>query len=181
MRKSGWRFGRKVKASVWVDAGFASCPDTRRSRGGHFIFLNGDLITYDCKLQSGVPAQSTAIAEYRAVTDACNKLIWLRSCLNELGIELEEPVLFREDNEACINLSTNYMTTKRSKHVDVKHHVIRYWCKEDVMDFCYIDTDSQLADMLTKIQTGPTFRRQRSQLMSDMHVEDKTGCFGSKQ
>ena len=142
MRKSGWKLGQKARATVYVDAGHASCPDTRRSRGGFFLFLNGDTIDFGCKLQPGAPAQSTAVAEYRSVTDACNAIIWLRACLKQLGIQLHEPVLFKEDNEACINMSTNYMTTKRTKHIDVKHHVIRYWCKEGVVDFSHIDTDS---------------------------------------
>ena len=179
MRKSGWSYGMPVNVGVYVDAGFASCPDTRRSRGGFFVKLNGDVIDFDCKLQPGVPSQSTAIAEYRAVTTACNAIIWLRSFLKELGISIREPVLFHEDNEACINTSTNYMTTKRTKHVDVKHHVIRYWCKEDVIDFAYIESASQLADIMTKCLAYPVFTRHRSQCMSDIHVDDVTGPFKS--
>ena len=74
-------------------------------------------------------------------------------------------------------MSTNFMTTKRTKHVDVKHHVIRYWCKEDVMDFAYTDTDGQLADIMTKILSESPFRRHRRQCMSDAHVEDVIGPF----
>ena len=177
MRKSGWQHGTPANVGVYVDAGFASCPDTRRSRGGFFIKLNGDVVDFDCKLQPGVPAQSTAIAEYRAVTTACNTVIWLRSFLKELGISIREPVLFHEDNEACINIATNYMTTKRTKHVDVRHHVIRYWCKEDVIDFAYIESSSQLADVMTKCLAYPAFRRHRAQCMSDIHVDDVTGPF----
>ena len=92
-------------------------------------------------------------------------------------MELEEPVLFREDNQAAISMATNYMTSKRTKHIDIKHHVIRYWCKEDVMDFTYISTDDQLADIMTKVLTGPLFSRHRAHCMSDMHVEDKPGRF----
>lgn len=176
-RKSGWKLGQKARAVVWVDAGFASCPDTRRSREGFFVFLNGDVVDFRCKLQHGVPAQSTSDAEYRAITDACNSVIWIRSCLLELGIELQEPVLFREDNQAAISMATNYMTTKRTKHIDVKHHVIRYWCNSDVMDFCYTDSDSQLADIMTKTLTYPAFKRHRSQCMSDMQVNDVEGPF----
>ena len=40
MRKSGWKLGQKARATVYVDAGHASCPDTRRSRGGFFLMLN---------------------------------------------------------------------------------------------------------------------------------------------
>merc|ERR1711907_743584 len=108
--------GEKLRATVWVDSGHGSCPDTRRSRDGFFIFLNGDLVNFGCKLQPGVPAQSTSVAEYRAITTACNALIWMRSCLHELGMQLHEPVLFREDNQATISMATNFMTTKRTKH-----------------------------------------------------------------
>ena len=125
-RKSGWSLGEKVKVVVWLDAGFASCPDTRRSRCGFFIVLNGDVIDFNCNLQPGVPAQSTAAAEYRTIVGACNDVIWLRSFLNELGIQIDEPVLFREDNQACVTMATNFVTNKRTKHIDVKHHVIRY-------------------------------------------------------
>ena len=177
MRKSGWSFDLPVNVAVYVDAGHASCPDTRRSRCGYFIKLNGDVVDFDCKLQPGVPAQSTAVAEYRAVTNACNAVIWLRSFLLEIGIKIREPVLFHEDNEACINNATNYMTTKRTKHVDIKHHVIRYWCKEDVIDFSYIDTASQLADIMTKCLAYPAFSKHRSQCMSDIRVNDVTGPF----
>ena len=175
--KSGWTYGALVNVAVYVDAGFASCPDTRRSRGGFFVMLNGDVVDFDCKLQPGVPAQSTAIAEYRAVTAACNAVIWLRSFLNEIGIKIREPIIFHEDNEACITTATNFTTTKRTKHVDVKHHVIRYWCRNDVIDFAYLDTASQLADMMTKVLPYPTFCRHRSQCMSDIQVEDVEGPF----
>ena len=67
-------------------------------------------------------------------------------------------------------MSTNYMTTKRTKHIDVKHHVIRYWCKEGVIGFAYIDTESQLADIMIKILTKPAFVRHRAHCMTDMNV-----------
>ena len=92
-------------------------------------------------------------------------------------MELREPILFREDNQACIQIATNYMTTRRTKHVDIKHHVIRYWCRSNVIDFAYISTNAQLADIMTKCLAGPTFRRHRSQCMSNIHVDDVEGKF----
>ena len=141
--------------------------------------LNGDNVDFGCKLQPGAPAQSTAAAEYRAILDALNAVIWLRSFLKELGISIQEPVLFREDNEACIQMSTNFMTSKRTKHIDVKHHVIRYWCKDNVVDFAYTNTDGQLADIMTKILSYPHFTKHRSHCMSDRVVNDVTGPFSN--
>ena len=67
-RKSGWTYGDKAKVIVWLDSGFASCPDTRRSRSGFFIMLNGDVVDFGCRLQPGEPAQSTAVAEENLVS-----------------------------------------------------------------------------------------------------------------
>ena len=76
--------------------------------------LNGDIVGFGCKLQPGAPAQSTAAAEYLAIVDALNAVIWLRAFLLELNITIKEPILFREDNEACIQMATNFMITKRT-------------------------------------------------------------------
>ena len=92
-------------------------------------------------------------------------------------MELHLPVLFREDNQATISMATNYMTSKRTKHLDIKHHVIRYWCKEDVMDFTYVSSEAQLADIMTKILSAPPFERHRAQCMLNMQVVDDNGRF----
>ena len=92
-------------------------------------------------------------------------------------MELHEPVLFREDNQAAITMATNYITSKQTKHIDIKHHVIRYWCSKDVMDFTYISTSDQLADIMTKILHGPQFRRLRSRCMTDEEVKDNYNPF----
>ena len=177
MRKSGWTPGTPVNVVVWLDSGFASCPDTRRSRSGFFIMLNGDIVDFGCKLQPGAPAQSTAAAEYRAIVDALNATIWLRAFLLELGITINEPILFREDNEACIQMATNFMTTKRTKYIDVRHHVIRYWHKDNVVDFAYTNTDGQLADIMTKVLSFSCFSKHRKQCVSDIQVSDTIGPF----
>ena len=39
---------------------------------------------------------------------------------------------------------------RRTKHIDVQHHFIREKYKCDVINVQYVDTKSQLADILTK-------------------------------
>ena len=83
---------------------------------------------------------------------------------------MHEPILFHEDNQSYISMNTNYMTNKRSKHIDVCHHVIRYWCKEDVLDFAYTDTHGQLADIMIKCLALPAFTRLRSACMTNIKL-----------
>ena len=43
-------------------------------------------------------------AEYRALSDALNEVVWIVMLLREIGIEVTTPIEFKEDNEATIKL-----------------------------------------------------------------------------
>ena len=156
---------------VWVDASHASCPITRRSRTGFFITLNGNLLSYKSKLQPGVPAQSSTEAEYRALSSALNEVIWITMVLQEIGIKVKKPIRIMEDNQATIKLGRNNMASARSKHIDLRHHVIRYHNEKGTILLEYIETDKMIADMLTtKVLPRPGFQRMRAAVMTDQHV-----------
>ena len=156
---------------VWVDAAHAVCPKTRRSRTGFFITLNGNLLSYKSKLQPGVPSQSSSEAEYRALSDALNEVIWITMVLKEIGIKVTTPIEFKEDNEATIKLGQNKMASARSKHIDLRHHVIRYHNDKGTIRLSYVSTSKMITAMLTKCLANPTFERLRSQVMTDAGID----------
>ena len=146
--KSGAKLTSKWVIVVWVNSAHSVCPLTRRSRTGFFITLNGNLISYKSKLQPGVPSQSSTEAEYRALADALNETIWIVMVLRELGIEVETPIQFREDNEATIKLGENKMSSRRNKHIDLRHHVIRFHNDKGTIKLSYCPTSQMIADIL---------------------------------
>ena len=156
---------------VWVDSAHAVCPKTRRSRTGFFVTLNGNLLTYRSRLQPGVPSQSSSEAEYRALADALNEVVWIVMVLREIGIKVQTPIEFKEDNEATIKLGQNKMASARSKHIDLRHHVIRYHNDKGTICLSYCSTSTMIADMLSKCLPRPAFERLRSQVMTDAEIE----------
>ena len=168
--KSGKKLNEPWIIEVWVDASHASCPNTRRSRSGFFVTLNGNLLSYKSKLQPGAPAQSSTEAEYRALSAALNEVIWITMVLKEIGIKVKKPISIKEDNEATIKLSENNMASARSKHIDTLHHVIRFHNAKGTIKLQYVRTSEMIADMLTKCLTRPGFERLRSTVMTDQHV-----------
>ena len=95
------------------------------SRSGYGFLLGGSLISWYSKKQL-VPAQSAAEAEYYAASAASNEAIWLQKLLKELGFNQKTITLY-EDNQTCIALTKNPEDHKRTKHIQVKYHVIRYY------------------------------------------------------
>jgi len=64
-------------------------------------------------------------AEYIAASEATKDTIWLRNLLGELGLIQDSPTTLYVDNQAAIRLAGNPSTHSRSKHIDIRHHIIR--------------------------------------------------------
>lgn len=114
-----------------------------------------------------VPAQSSAEAEYYAAVLAANEAVWFRQLLEDLGSP-QDTITIYEDNQACISLTKNPEDHKRSKHIQIKYHVIRGYVKEKLIKFEYCRTNDQLADIFTKGVSGPKLRST----LRDLRVEE---------
>jgi hypothetical protein len=58
-----------------------------------------------------------------ALTNATQEAMLLRQLMHELHQDSDSAVTIHEDNQSCIALSQNIMTTGRSKHMDVRYHL----------------------------------------------------------
>lgn len=73
--------------------------------------------------------------------------------MNELGFSQGTIKIF-EDNEACIALTKDPQDRKRTKHIQVRYHVVRDYVNQKLIEFVYCPTENQLADMFTKGVSG---------------------------
>ena len=139
----------------YVDASYAN-EGEYKSRSG-FGFLFGKLLVSWSSQKQSVVAQSAAESEYYAAVSASNKALWLKQLLLDLGITQGKNKLY-EDNQACIALTKNPEDHKRTKHIQVKFHVIRDYVAQNLIEFIYCPTADQLADMFTKGVPGHKLR-----------------------
>ena len=140
--------GEPLELKVYVDASYASTHD-RRSISAYLIFMCGGPISWKSKRQSVVAISSTE-AEYIALAQAVQEVIWLRQLLKDLGHEIKTPTIIYEDNQACINLANNPVAHGRTKHIDVKYHFLREKLMEGTFTLQYCQTKEMIADALTK-------------------------------
>ena len=98
-----------------------------------------------------------------AMSDASKQLMWIRSLITELGYNLA-PILVNGDNQGSIFMAQNPITEKRSKHIDIKYHVIREYIKEGHIKLYYIPSDENPADMFTKVLGRVKFEKFRNML-----------------
>ena len=133
----------------YSDADWAGDLASRRSTTGYAFLLNGAVISWNSKLQPTV-ALSTTEAEYMALCAATQEAVFLRKLLLDMGFPQQEATAIGEDNQGCIALSKNPITSARSKHIDIKYHFVREKVKSEEVIVLYCDTDNMMADVLTK-------------------------------
>ena len=146
--------GPRKSLEGWVDADWAGCKDSRRSTTGYVFKLNDSPIVWSSRRQATV-ASSTVEAEYIAVAKAGRETVWLRGLLAEIGCKETSATMIHCNNQGAIRLAFNPATHQRTKHIDIKHHVIRELIDGNVVSLEYVPTKSQQADMLTKSLPGP--------------------------
>lgn len=134
---------------MFSDSDWASCEDTRRSCTGYVSEFANATITWCSRMQSSVK-DSTLYAEYTALSEALKDVLWLRHLLSEIKLEQRDPTTMFQDNQGTIAFSKNPRVHKRTKHIDVKHHMIREHIEDDVIRMEYIPSADNKADIFTK-------------------------------
>lgn len=141
----------------YSDADYAGDVETRRSTSGYVFMFGGGVISWGSERQKSV-ALSTTESEYMAASHAIKELVWLGRLLAELSpIRMDAPIFYM-DNQSAIRLVKNPEYHKRTKHIDVRYHFIREKFEDGMFDLKYVETNEQLADVMTKALPGAKHR-----------------------
>jgi hypothetical protein len=140
------------------------------------VLVNGNAVTWSSKKQKTV-AQSSMEAEYVAAAESTNSAYAVYQLLHELHtlaptfITVDKAISTYIDNTSAIATTKEGAPHRRSKHIDIKHHVIRERVRDGVVKVAYIPTRHQLADILTKRLPDLTHHAIRDHLLAN-----KMGC-----
>lgn len=117
------------------------------------------------KLQS-IVAQSTCEAEYIALAAATNEAVWLREFIQELGFEIEPP-LVKVDNQSAIALGSQLATNSTTKHKAIKFHVVRDRVRVGDIRLQYIASADNAADIMTKALGRAAFEKHAEEVTAE--------------
>lgn len=140
----------------YTDADWAGNILDRKSTSGYFTFVGGNLVTWRSKKQK-VVALSSAEAEFRGMAKGLCELLWLRGLLTEVGFPPDSTMNLFCDNKAAIDISHNPIQHDRTKHVEIDRHFIKQNLEEKIIQFPFVKSEDQLADILTKAVSSRNF------------------------
>ena len=98
-----------------------------------------------------------------ALSDCSRQVMWLKHMFKELGFPIGT-VPICSDNNGAIFIATNPVQERRTKHIDVRYHYIRERIEEGDIEVFRVDTEDNIADVLTKALGHVKFDQFRRQL-----------------
>ena len=174
----------------YVDSDWAGDPDTLYSRGGWLYSCWQTPVCWASYKMKAVAASSCE-AEYMSSSLAVRQAKWMSYLMSDLGygnlrctefgslcdqdfvkgqlsdlVDVSEStILCMGDNKGAIAISRNPVLHKRSKHIKISYHLVRYEVKKGTIQFAYIPSSENVADLLTKSLTRVPHERLLSKIM----------------
>ncbi|GJS32527.1 hypothetical protein Tco_0530909 [Tanacetum coccineum] len=133
---------------AYTDSDYARATQDRKSTTGGCQFLGNRLISWQCKKQT-VVATSTTEAEYVAAASCCGQVLWIQNQLLDYGYNFMHTMI-HIDNNSTICIIENPVQHSKTKHIEIRHHFIRDCNAKKLIQMVKIDTEHNVADLLTK-------------------------------
>ncbi|GKD00065.1 hypothetical protein Tco_1170339 [Tanacetum coccineum] len=131
------------------DIQFSICICVRYQANLKESYLIAIKITFRCNLDKKI----TSVA-----AGCCVDILWMKSQLTDSDIIYEKVPIFC-DNTSAIAISNNLVLYSRTKHIDIRYHLIRDHILKGDIELHFILTQYQLADIFTKPLNEPIFKR----------------------
>lgn len=125
--------------------------------------FNMKLKQFDITVQQTV-SLSTTEAELKAACQGIKESVWLQQSLSEL-LSRQLPITQHIDNQAAIKIIDNETISTRTKHLDIQYKYILETRRSNNITTKYVNTDQQLADILTKTLSKTKFVSMRNQIL----------------
>lgn len=138
---------------MYSDANWAEDRVDRKSNSGFIVFAFGGTISWACRKQVCVSLSSTE-AEYVALSEACQELIWLQRLSQDFSINIQYPVQILADNQSAIKMIDSQKFSNSTKHIETRYHFIKDIKEQGLIKVNYVPAEDNIADMLTKALGG---------------------------
>lgn len=133
----------------FMDATWASCPDTRRSTSANCMFLGLSMLSWKFKKQQ-IASHSSTESEYRSMEMVVWDIIWFVNLLKDLQAPQSQPIAFYCDSTAAIHIANNAVFHERTKHVEFDSHIVRDKIVSRLIKTLHVKNVNYIADIFTK-------------------------------
>ena len=143
---------------VFVDSDWAGCPATRKSTTGFLITVFGATIHYGSRTPATI-ALSSAEAELYAINTGATEALHISNLLKQALNMKKINIHIHTDSSSGKSMATRIGSSKKEKHIELKHLFIQQLVAHDLVRIVKINTTNISADIFTKYVATETLLR----------------------
>jgi transposase InsO family protein len=128
-----------------------------KSTLAYMISVNNNVIGW-ASTKSKVPSLSSTESEYYALTLTTQEVLYTRAVIHEI-LNVQIAPIISIDNRAAIEIASNIRHFKRTKHINIKFHFIKFYVDNKTISIKWIPTNKNVADFLTKRMNTKQFHK----------------------
>nr|GEU59791.1 hypothetical protein [Tanacetum cinerariifolium] len=133
---------------IYADSDHARDYVDLKSISGIYTFVGCCLTSWFWKKHTAL-AISTTDAEYVSAGKACQQALWMKQALIDHDIRLDDiPIMC--GNKCAIDLSKNLVKHSRTKHIKIRHHLLRDNVQKRHISIEKFSSEDNIIDILTK-------------------------------
>jgi len=153
----------KDMIDCYVDADWAGDAMDRKSTTGYVIRMYGNVVYWKTRKQGSVTKSSTH-AEYVALSESVSEIKVIVNLLKDFQANVTRPINIYEDNSGAMAIAKFGNLTKNSKHIEVHYHFVHECVEEGLINIVKIESENNIADILTKSLGRTNFEKFRTML-----------------
>ena len=92
-----------------------------------------------------------------AVSEVCTEIMFMKTILEFVGVNIKKPIMVNCDNEKAIFVANNAKMTARTKHIDIKYHLIREFIVDGTVKIVFVTSENNNSDVFKKNVNKPTY------------------------
>ncbi|GJS47445.1 hypothetical protein Tco_0597566, partial [Tanacetum coccineum] len=145
------RLSKYTSNPGYTDARWISNTKDNSSTSGWVFLLGGGAISWASKKQTCITGSTTEY-EFVDLAAAGKEAEWLRNLILKIPLWSKPiaPFSIRNDSVATLAKAYNQMYNRKSRHLGVKHSMIRELITNGVISIEFVRSQQNLADDLTK-------------------------------
>jgi hypothetical protein len=136
----------------YLDFDCANDSADRKCQGGRVFLVSNGAISWQTRKQSLI-SMSTLDAEFIACLEASRGTKWSLQQLKDIHSKDFPPLPTNCDSQGALTFISTGIIKVRTKHIDVCYHNSVYLHKPRIVNYSYVQTDENVADILTKALT----------------------------
>nr|GEW76335.1 retrovirus-related Pol polyprotein from transposon TNT 1-94 [Tanacetum cinerariifolium] len=142
-------YGLKQAPRAWYDelSKFLTSKD----------FTKGNKLVSWMSKKQDCTTMSSAEAKYVALSESCAQVMWMRTQLQDYGLNYNNIPLYY-DSQSAIAISCNPVQQSHTKHIHTRYHFIKEQVENGIIELYFVRTEYQLTDMFTKALLEDRFK-----------------------